>query len=130
MSPRRPAVRTLVAASAVVISTAAALPSCGGGGPSVHAPTLRGRPAAYRIVYRVERPAVTAGQVAFEEVTVQRPFASRVAQFNQDPATAATAATAAAPAVPAAPESATVTVVDETFTLKPDGLHDVSGREA
>jgi hypothetical protein len=66
--------------------------------------------------------------LAFEEVIVRRPFASRVAEFASDPGLSAASAAAATPAP--APQAATVTAIDEVFTLKADGLHDLGGREA
>src|SRR5438046_2721864 len=120
MSPRRPAVRLLVAAVAVALSAAGTLPACGRGS-SVHTPG-RARPTSYRIVYRVERPATAAGDVSFEEVTVRRPFASRVAEFANDPGPSAN--------ITNTPQSATVTAIDEVFSLRADGLHDLAGREA
>src|SRR3954469_21905564 len=102
MSSRRPAVRPLVAAAGIM-GVACCLPACGGG-TSVHTPG-GARPALYRIVYRVERPATAAAQATFEEVIVRRPFTSRVAEFASDPGPSV--APAATP--PRAPQSATVT---------------------
>jgi hypothetical protein len=110
----------VVSALLVVIVVAVAVAVRAGrsdGGPKGAALLGSGRPAAYRILYRVQQSAAPPTTVVWEILSARRPFDIRKVTFSQRPTPGDR------------PTGGTLTDVDHLYVVRPDGIHAVSGRQ-